>query len=464
MQTAELGMLQARNAGIPRDQMENFLRGSYLPLPWAMKFHAAARQADIRGAAITETPQLLCGGARGPGKTHATMAQVGLDDCQRRPGLKVLFLRMIQRSAAEAFEDLVLRIFHGIPHHYGNNTLSFPNGSRILMGGYHDERDIAKYLGIQYDAIVIEEATQLSQGKHESIGGSVRSAFEEWRPRTYLTTNPGGVGHVYIKGRFIEPYRKKTEIFTRFFPSTYRDNPFLNPEYRVYLENLKGELGRAWRDGDWDVFEGQALPTFNYDRHTCDWFELPANWPRWRSMDWGSAAPMCVLWWALDPDILRCYIYREMYMTNLTDPQACEIILAMTPADETIPFTYADPSMWAKKTFENIVTSTADEFARHGVPLTRADNDRLSGKRKVDKALANLPDGEPGLVVFRNCPNIIRTLPELIRDKKNPEDVDTTGEDHGYDSIRYGLTNIFISPPEPPKQRESPIAELFGSG
>jgi hypothetical protein len=116
------------------------------------------------------------------------------------------------------------------------------------------------------------------------------------------------------------------------------------------------------------------------------------------------------------------------------------MILDMTPPGERITITYADPAMWASKNMQGIVTSTADEYASEGVPLTRADNDRLSGKRKVDRLLEPLPDGLPGLQVLDRCTNLIRTLSTLVYDDVHTEDVDTDQEDHAYDALKYGLT------------------------
>jgi phage terminase large subunit len=451
-QTAELEacLEVARASGCSEDQAGRFLSYGYVPQPKQWLFHAAARACDLPGG-----PTMVgLGGARGPGKSHAILAQIGMDDCQRREGLKFLFLRKIQKAAKESMEDLIGRVFRYLPHTYkpSESRILFPNGSRIIIGGFKDEKEIAGYLGIEYDGIAIEEATLISESKLDMLLGSMRTSRDDWRARMYLSTNPGGVGHNWFKQRLVIPMRQHTETGTRFIFSTYRDNAFLSPEYRAYLENLKGPLGKAWRDGDFDVFEGQAFPTWDYDAHVIDPFEIPEEWTRWRSIDWGFSAPMCCLWHTRNPDTKRIYTYRELYRTMLTTPRMCDLIKEYTPPAERIAFTYADPSMWSKKNVGNIVTTTADEFRSFGVPLTRADNDRLSGKRKVDEALGNLPDGLPGLQIFSTVENLIRTLPILTFDPHNPEDVDTAEEDHAYDGLRYGLTNMKLATykPAPP--------------
>jgi len=433
----------AHGAGAPAEQVQAFLSAAYVPLPWAWKFHAAARVIDTAALPSDKgiQPTVACGGARGPGKSHAILAQIAIDDCQRVPGLKVLFLRSLQRAAKESFEDVIARVLVATPHDYSANVLTFPNGSRIVLGGFKDDRDIDKYIGIEYDIIVVEEATLLSETKYQMLEGSLRTSKDNWRPRMYLSTNPGGVGHAWFKKRIVGPHREKREGRTRFIPSTYRDNPFLNVEYTDWLEGLSGKLGKAWRDGDWDIFEGQAFPQWNHETHVVEPFAIPDHWAKWRAVDWGYSNPFCCLWMTKDPDSGREYVYRELYSTQLTDRQQARIIRDNTPPSEKINVTYADPSMWASKSAGNHVTDTASEYAVEGVVLTKADNNRLDGKRKIDRLLSHLPDGKPGLQVFATCLNPIRTLPELVLDKVNVEDVDTEQEDHAYDALKYGQTN-----------------------
>lgn len=459
----EVYLARAQEAGCPVDQISRFIQYGYAAQPKQLDFHADARLCDDPNG-----PTLVgLGGARGPGKSHAIMAQVGLDDCQRIPELKFLFLRRVQKAARESFEDLITTVFRNIPYKYNSSDhrLVFPNNSRIIIGGYKDDKELDGYLGIQYDGIAVEEATLITEDKLDKILGSMRTAKDNWRPRMYLSSNPGGVGHQWFRKRLVIPAREHKETNTRFIFSTYRDNAFLNPEYRTYLENLKGPLGKAWRDGDWDVFEGQAFPSWNYDEHVIEYKELadiPDHWVKWRAIDWGFSAPYCCLWFTRDPDNRRIYVYREAYQTNLTTPQQARMILDMTPETERIAFTFADPSMWARKTDSATITSTADEYARAGIVLTRADNDRLGGKRKVDQLLGNLADGKPGIQIRENCENLIRTFPVLTYDEHKVEDVNTDEEDHAYDALRYGLTNLNVQQVNRQTTRkQSPIAEIF---
>lgn len=447
---------QAKEAGMPRDQVERLIAGGYFAFPKILPFHVACREADeARGP-----DQILLGGTRYFGKSHAVMAQVGLDDCQRVPGLKWLFLRKIQKSASESFEDLVYRVFRFVNHRFTEGQVQFPNGSRIVIGGFNNESDIDKYLGIEYDGLVIEEASQLSETKKQKIDGSIRTSIPGWRARKLHTTNPDGVGLAWIKRQFIQPWRENRQVWTRFYNCHWRDNPLAKEEYVRYLQNLTGPLARAWRDGDWDAFEGQAFPQWDYSRHVVQPFEIPDEWYRWRAIDWGYSAPWCCLWLAQRPGLKRVYVYRMEYATNLTDTQQAERILQMTLPAEKIPMTYADPSMWGKKTVENTVTSSADTYQRAGITLTKADNDRLGGKRKVDELLADGVDGLPMLQIFSTCLPLIDQMSSLVYDKIKTEDVDTDMEDHAYDALRYGLTTIRPATQPTVPERPNPFARM----
>jgi len=444
----------AHDAGMPKDQIKRFLEYGYVPLPSMLRFHADARACDRQYG----PDNIALGGTRGPGKSHATFAQVALDDCQRAPGVKWLFLRKIQKSAGEAVDDLANKVLRYCPHEKNADRIVFPNGSRILLGGFHDERDIDKYLGLEYDGLLQAEATQISEYKRDLIYGSIRSTLPGWKPRKYNDANPDGIGLAWFKKMFVQPWREGKEQFTRFHNLTYKDNPFLDESYIRYLENLKGPLAAAWREGDWDAFEGMAFPNWDYSRHVIEPRSIPAHWVRWRAIDWGYAAPFCCLWLARDPDTRRVYVYREAYQTQLTDVQQARLILDMTPPDEHISLTYADPSMWGRKVSENTVTTTADTYRQAGVMLTKADNDRLSGKRKIDQTLGDLPDAAPGLVVMSTCVNLIEQLSNLPYDKIKVEDVDTDAEDHAYDALRYGLTNLAVPAANPAKKSINPYS------
>lgn len=254
----------ARRVGVPRDQLERFIRGGYVAQPHQLAWHAAARKAD----ALDGPDMIGVGGRRGPGKTHAMFAQVAIDDCQRVDGLKFLFLRKVLKAARESFEDVRRKVLYATPHQYRiqSGVIEFPNDSRIVLGHFKNENDIDNYLGVEYDGAVIEEFTQLGKAKVEMIRGSIRTPRTDWRPRIYATTNPGGIGHQHFRATFVQPWRQGQERETLFLPASADENRYLDAGYRRWLQGLSGTLGRMWRDGDWDVAGGAYFTNWQHDR------------------------------------------------------------------------------------------------------------------------------------------------------------------------------------------------------
>lgn len=446
----------AKQAGAPSEQVKTFLENGYVPLPWQWKLHAAARIADTANGPT----QIAAGGARGPGKTHGLFAQVTLDDAQRFPDLKCLFLRQTGLAAKESFDDLVSKILSKkVTHTYITNKVSFPNGSRVLVGGFKNEDDIDKYIGIEYDVIVVEEANQLSEQKIRKLRGSLRTSKEGWRPRLYLSFNPGGKGHAYVKKTFVEPYREEIETDTRFIPATYNENPHNNPEYVNYLEGLTGQLAESWRAGNFDLLAGVYFTEFSEAIHVVEPFEIPDDWMHFAMMDYGISAATSIHWGAVSP-YNQLFLYRELWKKGMTGSEAAEEYASMTPHYEKISYLAADPALWAKKGERDDNLSIAEVFERRyrelsgeehrTANLQRGVNDRLNGWRVFREYLKPYKnkDGKitARLQIFRTCPKIIETIPLQIHDAKNPEDLDTNlfdenGEtiDHGVDGVRYGL-------------------------
>src|SRR5215471_5814531 len=252
-------LAQAHETGCPRDQMENFIRAGIILQPRQLAASAAARLCDKPDGPVA----IGYGGARGGGKSHWLLSQMGADDCQRTPGLKCLLLRKVGKANLEHFEDLRRKLFGGLAHEFSafRGVLTFDNGSRILAGHFQNEKDIDAYLGLEYDVIGIEEATTLTARKYSDIATCCRSARPDWRPRIYSTTNPGGVGHGWYRAKFVAPMVEGREAETRFVSALVTDNAFNNPEYKRVLEGLSGWQKRAWLEGDWDLAAGQFFTT-----------------------------------------------------------------------------------------------------------------------------------------------------------------------------------------------------------
>lgn len=462
----------AKQAGVLKDQAERFVSAGYIPLPWQWRFHASAREADRENGPVL----IGCGGARGPGKSHAVLSQIGLDDCQRVAGLKVLFLRQTGKSAKESFEDLIEKALKGKTQYvYKAGSLRFPNGSRVILGGFKDNKDIDKYIGIEYDLIAIEEINQLTEEKVEKLRGSLRTSKPNWRPRLYASFNPGGIGHGFVKKTFVEPFLREIEGNTRFFPSTYRDNPFINTEYQQYLENLQGQLGQAWRDGDFDIMAGQFFTSFDEDLHVIDPYDIPTHWRRICCLDYGYTAPSALYWSAIAPSG-QIVIYRELYITQHDYISLADEFIRLTPPNEKIDYLVADPACWNKNGASVGGLSGIDLFSarvherwrdrdvetgQRSLSIVSGNNDRVQGWNIFRQKLRpSVTEGNltTGLVIFDTCYDLVRTIPLMVHnDTGNPEDLNSDLEDHGVDSIRY----LLMSEPLPKKTNGQLNSENF---
>lgn len=394
--------------------------------------------------------EIGAGGARGPGKSHAIFAQTALDDCQRVANLKFLFIRKTAISAKESFTDLIDRIIRSkIRFEVTNNVISFANKSRILLGGFHSEDDIDKYIGVEYDGQVIEELNQLTEEKYEKLRGSLRTSKPNWRPRVYASFNPGGIGHAFVKARFVLPHRLREEEKTRFIPATFDQNQYLNPEYVDYLKNLSGDLGRAWREGDFDVFAGQFFKEFSTNIHVCEPFAIPKDWRKFGAFDYGTNHPLSFGWYAISPDGVL-YRYRGLHGRGMSYTEAAENVVALTMPDEQLEYIVADPAIWAKKGEHDDLLSGAEIFSRRVRELTgrdprlvKADNARVIGwgvvreylrpyKGSHDKMMANLQ-------IFSTCTETIKAFPEQMHDERIPEDMEKQDGDDPIDEVRYAV-------------------------
>jgi phage terminase large subunit len=440
----------SKRAGLPKSQVANFANGGYTPTPKQLQFHALARLADKDNGPT----QIGQGGGRGGAKSHAAIAQVILDDLKRYPGLKFLFLRKIGRSAQESFEDLLA---HAVPHllpYYvpSNQSIDLPNGSRCIVGGFRANSDIDKYVGVEYDGVVIEEANLITYDKYLKLRGSVRSSKPGWRPRAYLGFNPGEVGHAWVKSVFVLPWRKRNKtnplgLDAAFVFSTVDDNPFVEPSYIDYLNSLTGWLKRAWRFGDFDIAAGQFFTNWREDVHVIEPRQVYPGWHFWLSQDYGHAHWNVILLWVEVGEeawVIDEYVDRFKLVPQLA--HGLEAMLSRWGLDIShIDEKVAGADLWARRgtTSETL----ADQWEQEGVFWTPADMDRVQGAADLLKRLGD-PDNNlpPKLFVFKNCHGLIEHLPLAQMNPNRPGDVlkqnadaQGLGGDDYYDSCRYGI-------------------------
>ncbi len=205
------------------------------------------------------------------------------------------------------------------------------------------------------------------------------------------------------------------------------------------------------------MFEGQFFTEWDRARHVVEPFAVPKEWRRFRSMDWGYNDPCCVLWYAVGPDG-ALYVYRELYVRRVMCPDLADRVRALSEGEE-IAYTAASPDVWAERGIADVSGPTiAEVFARHGVPLIKADDTRVSGWQRVREYLG----GErPRLRIFSPCVNLIRTLPAMTYDAHRTEDMGDGLEVHACESLRYGvMSRPRPAPSVPAKRREVPFDPL----
>ena len=439
----------ARICGVTPDQINNFVSTGYVAQEKQLQFHAAARECDIQGGPT----QVGFGGARGPGKSHALFAQIALDDCQRFAGLKVLYLRKVAKNAREQFEDLRRAVLRFVPHKYQSQLgiISFPNGSRIIIGHFKNESDVDSYLGIEYDIICIEEATTLTESKYKTLRDSNRTSKEGFRPRIYCSTNPGGIGHGWFKIRFIAPARENEETDTRFVFATVDDNRFIDSDYTKKLEENSGWKLKAYRYGDWDIAAGQFFTNFNYEK-VVKIITPPQSYQTvWCAMDYGFTHWTVVYLFAYyDGKIQVVDEFRAR--KQLPDQNAAEIIEMLKRNNVELwqlESFVAGKDVFAQKGDSDGKT-IAQQYEEHGIILTPANTDRINGagellKRFGDPLREKNPIA-PTIEISVKCNALISAIPNLQHDPHRPEDVlktnadeDGNGGDDEYDTVRYGV-------------------------
>lgn len=440
----------ARAAGCSREQVERFIGYGYVPQPKQLAFHAAARAADQPGA----PNRIALGGDRAGAKSHAIMAQVMQDDCQRYPGLECLYIRKVGKAAKKALEQLRKKLFLHIPHTWNKQSglITFhETGSTVQIGHFQNEDDVDQYIGIEFDLLVVEEEAQLPKSKLDKLHGSLRSSKPGWRIRSYHATNPGGIGHEDFKAAYVEPYRNDTQTNTFFIPISWRDNAYVDPDYVDYLHTLTGTLGRMWRDGDWDVGAGMFFTEWNRERHVVEPFYVPLDSPVWVSFDYGFSHPTAVYWHTVRDGTV--YTIAEHCQARWLPEQHAAAMKDITenilqrPFPEGIDYFVAGTDVFSQRADGR---SLADQYAKFEIEFKPAITDRLGGAAMMLKRLGNQEAEIPATwFVFKRCPHLIRTMPAMLADPNRPEDVlkvdaDEEGEggDDSYDSARYGLMTV----------------------
>ena len=349
---------------------------------------------------------------------------------------------------------------------------TFPSGAELWMSYLDRDEDAYKYQGQSFCWIGFDELTQYPTPFAWNYLSSRLRTIDPDLPLTQRgTTNPGGVGHGWVKRMFIDPAPwgqafpaqdidtnepllvpegdpefpqeqwGKPLFYRRFIPAKLSDNPYLaDGRYRRNLLSLPENQRRQLLEGDWSVAEGAAFSEFRYHIHTCKPFDIPDNWRRFRSADYGYASFSAVHWYAIDPDG-TLYVYRELYTTKKTGIELGQMILKAEEG-ERIDYGVLDSSVWAMRGTTG--PSVAEDILKTGCrfrPSDRSKGSREAGFNRLHELLkVNEGTGKPGIIFFDTCRQIIADLPIIPLSKDVSDDIDLKyASDHAYDSIRYGI-------------------------
>jgi hypothetical protein len=430
-------------------------------------------------------PELFFGGARGGGKSDYLLG----DFLRDVPTYGADWRGVLFRRTYPELQEIIVRsraIYGptGATWREADKEWHWPNGAFMRLRYLEREADASRYQGHQYTWIGWDELTQWpADAGYRMLFACLRSAADVRTKRVRAAGNPGGPGHQWVKARFIDPapggfqpVRDETAPWERMFvPSRVEDNAILLRADPAYVERLRGagspELVRAWLEGDWAVISGAFFPEFATAKHIVRPVKMPNEWARFRAMDWGSARPFSVGWYAVSDGTMAEFPrgalirYREWYGSDgrpnvglrMTAEQVADGIKAREAQDGDRMLGVADPAIFA----EDGGPSIAERMQRRGVIFRPADNKRVAQRGAMggwDQVRSRLRgDGErPALFIFDTCKDLIRTLPALQHDQQRPEDLDTEAEDHAADELRYACMSrpYVVGLPPPPAVRD----------
>lgn len=392
------------------------------------------------------------GGARGGGKSWALRRKlIGL--CLRYPGIRCLLVR---RSYAELKANHVRPLLdeYGtlLSYSEGNKLLTLPNGSSISLGYCAGTRDVLRYQGQEYDIIAIDEATQLSEYQFSIFKACLRGTSDAPR-RMYLTCNPGGIGHAWVKRLFVERNFREDENPDdyRFISAQVYDNPVLlkaDPDYVRQLESLPQKLRDAWLHGSWDVFEGQFFSEFNPDVHICSREKIPDELQYFVAFDYGFDMLAALL---MGYDSMgNLFVVKEFCQPNLTLSEAARQV-ALLCRGRDVRYAVASPDLWNRRQDSGKSGFEVMQPVAGMPPMCAADNRRVPGWRVLREYLTPA-NGAPALRISSVCDELIRSMPALLCDAMRPEDAsdEPHAVTHAPEALRYAvMSRVNLPSPKP---------------
>jgi phage terminase large subunit len=433
-------------------------------------------------AATNKYRYIYYGGARGGGKTHAACA-IAIHYAIRFPGVSIVIMR---HTIEEIKQYIVPTIEYILPERRWKTVYKFDrrdkqyvfkNGSRIYLRPLRNEADVQSEQGIERNIYILDEANNIVSDHIRKLDGSLRNTrVPKLKPFMFMTGNPGGISDDYFLSHFVKPdYSRWSEPELElkdeycFIPATVYDNEALierDPDYVRTLQALPANLRSAWLEGRWDVFSGQFFEEWNEEYNTVQDFDIPPDWPRYRTIDLGKGSHPSVCYWiAQSPVDNRYYVYREFCFKGSVDDFVRgikQLSLDVRGCEEYILRTFADPTIFAR---DNQYYDVEQYFRAEGIMLERSINDRILGWRVMKQWMHWTIDEDgtvhyPALRIFRGaCPEALRYLP-LLRYSNFKDDCDTRSVDDHADALRYFC--IMMPHPEPAEvvEPERPVVTL----
>lgn len=283
--------------------------------------------------------------------------------------------------------------------------------------------------------------------------GCVWLSGNSWVKKMFVDPSPPGkafwatdieTGEIMRDAEEDSPEFGKPLFRRRFIPAALKDNPYLatDGDYKRTLMALPENQRKQFLYGNWDVAEGSAFTEWNRNIHVIEPFDIPSNWTKFRSCDYGYGSYTAVLWFAVEPKTEKLIVYRELYVSKMLAVDLADTILDLERYDGMIRYGVLDSSLWHKRGDPG--PSLAEQMIARGCrwrPSDRSKGSRVAGKNEVHKRLqVDEWTEEPRIQFFDTCVNAIAQIPTIPLDKSNPEDVDTSYEhDHIYDALRYGV-------------------------
>jgi hypothetical protein len=431
----------------------------FVPLPSQAQFE------------LVKAPRKLWGGAAGGGKSVAAR-RLAIKRCLKIAGYAVLLLRRsfpeLERTHIRALrrEAAELGLFSWAE---ARRTAEFPNGSTLECGHMEDEAAVQRYLSSEYDLIIGEEGVQFAPDALMEVMSRARTSNPEvvalGGAEVWIPTNPGGPSHALLSDLFIEktPDVERYPAMARtykpeqwaFLPSKLDDNPYLDPEYETLaLSGLRKARYEQLRHGDWNAAEGQFFEMFSARTHAR--VLRPFEGAEWiEAFDWGYNQPSCWgAFWHVGDNHWHCQKALKFRKLEPEDAAAVIVEARRELGYQTPERAVADPKIFSEDRGESI----AETMRRHGVSFIRAINKRtdsnsnrqmgwprLASWFRFDPATATTfgPHGQPldGVpwLTFdpTQCQYLLRSIPALLADPNDPDDVDTSLDDHGADMCRY---------------------------